>query len=730
MKSGKKVQYIDSNNYIKETDETSFSYDVFDSVLPDPIRYFSKNYWTLHKKNLVFANSISKSSMFDIKYVDDSSIELQANKQKFSTDSINDLGILVREFDESKWEIFLNNNLPSTSSVFEDFNISFPEPLDLYENPGSEEKNLSFIKKDQSYNFFSAKYEAVLNDRRVDVAVLPSIFNLLNDKKLDTRTYEENLSLTLGGLIPDDYAESLFLARDYSETVKNYFDVYAEKYTTPEALTVIQQIIKDNKNKQILPDQLKLLEQNTFIPFPFYVQSKFSNLANEKNSFIHQIEEYPNVKKGLNDYILYNNNQIKSRNFIYSSDYLEERQIKEYDLKRFIESGISGSVSVDEPDDLAPITLANAVEYGKFVDYIKKNIKNQTRKYSDLNKVSSNDQLICYKIEKRQFGYTSNNLIQTFWVSPSESSVVNFIDTQLKYGTDYYYTISAFMMVVGNSYSYLPHDYSGANGELERLSDIANGIWKIKVKNNTSYKIFEIPFAKWTGIIHENPYTKPVVSLQKDKDNLRINILPSSESSLGEIKIIESADFKILESIRLSQNNPDGNQVLSVSNKQPTVSMQIYRSATRPTDAVSFQGKLYKTIILENDATFTDFIVPDVKHYYAFRYLNQHGTPSDISSVYEATMKNEDGYSYLDIKEINLDMQINKSLSKNMKRYLLVRPSMLQTVVTTSDEINSTSDIFLGPNKEPVWNKDFVLRITSKKTNRVLQFNLINRKKE
>jgi hypothetical protein len=67
-----------------------------------------------------------------------------------------------------------------------------------------------------------------------------------------------------------------------------------------------------------------------------------------------------------------------------------------------------------------------------------------------------------------------------------------------------------------------------------------------------------------------------------------------------------------------------------------------------------------------------------------------------------------------------------------MKRYLLIRPSIIQTRPTFSTNVSSVDEVEVGPDAEKVWNKDFILRIRSKKTNRVLEFNLssiINKKK-
>ena len=96
-------------------------------------------------------------------------------------------------------------------------------------------------------------------------------------------------------------------------------------------------------------------------------------------------------------------------------------------------------------------------------------------------------------------------------------------------------------------------------------------------------------------------------------------------------------------------------------------------------------------------------------------------------------MKNEDGYSYLNVSTLDITKGAEKSYFKNMKRYLLIRPSIIQTQVNTPETISSINDIRLGPAANSGWDKKFILRISSKKTNRILEFNLkckINLEKE
>jgi len=114
--------------------------------------------------------------------------------------------------------------------------------------------------------------------------------------------------------------------------------------------------------------------------------------------------------------------------------------------------------------------------------------------------------------------------------------------------------------------------------------------------------------------------------------------------------------------------------------------------------------------------------VPNIKYYYAFRFLNNHNVPSNISDVFEVEMKDEDGYKYLNVSKYEVNYTAKKTYNKALKRYLLIRPSMIQTFPSIPENATSVDDIVLGPEKQAVWDKNFILRITSKRTNRVLEF--------
>lgn len=725
-KNGKKAVYVNSNIYSEKVQKENFTKDSAGSQIPDPVRYYSGNFWTLNK------NSLEKAEvqpLFTTAYERDYLI-LKADKTKFYEDTFEN-GILVKKFNKNSWRDFIEQTIPQEEQIFEDYYTQFAEPINLATAQNSIEKNVSFINKEFIFNFYSPKYETLVGDQIFDVTLLPTVYNVLNNKQVDTRTEEENLILSLGGFIASNYVDSLATSTKVSDLLKGYFEEYADAFRLPETAPVKKRIKQANSSITLDENTIRLVKNlnNKFVPFPFYMEAQFSNLSSENNSFVHVLDDFEGTK---NDLLRYIQNQYtsKTKNFIYSSEDTKpsEVSLQELDIKKWIDSNL-----VKESGTDTAVQPSVAIAYSQLIQYIKDNIKIKARQYGELMDVSTHNQIIFYKIEKRQFNFNKKNTpISTYFITPDKGDIIKFIDTQIKYGNDYYYTITAYTLVVGSEYKYTP--YYNETNELEKARDISRGEYKVKPLTTAAYKIIEIPFAQFSGAAHENPYTKPVAKIQQQSDQLLVQLLDSDIQSAEVFDIVENGDFKLFENIRASQDNENPDTIISKLNPTAQTRLQIYKTSNRPTNYLSFQNKLYKTVILDsNTKSFTDTILDNTKFYYMFRSLNQHGVPSNVSQVFEVQLINEDGYYYLETKVIDLKMPYPKKNYKGMKKYLLIRPSVIQTQPHFDKNISTVDDVALGPTAGSAWEKPFVLKITSSKTNRVLKFNFtarIDKKKE
>ena len=729
--SGKKVTFLDSNIFLDKSIDDTFVVSTESRSIPDIFRFYSGKYWT------VADNILSQVKNTDTRiYIEPSDNDVYtvvANKTQFITDYMDEKGIPRKKFDIAKWEEFVDNVLtPTFDTTFQDFYFEIPELVDIKDKKDTGASALNYINHKFVYNFYSGNYEALLSESSTDINVLPSISTLVNDPQLGTRTYEENVVLTLGANIPDDYAEALFLGTN-KQAIKEYFDIYSKVYRNDSSKLARNLISTFPRDVKVDSTKLSRIKNFKYVPFPFYVDFNFTNLANSKDDFVHAISEIGGVRYDLEQYLISNKDNHSNKFFIKNNEATEEVEIKLYDLKQWLQSGLDGQLDIigtNDPRDLPrSLNTLAPVEYTNTIKYIKDNLKNKKRNYVDFLNKASPTELIAYKIEKRQYKYNSTDVLQTFWLYPSSEESIKYIDTQIKYGVDYYYTVSAYALVAGNEYSYSGYDYK--TNTKQKDQDIKNGNFKIKIKNNISYKILEIPISRFHGSVHESPPTKPQLKISKYGQNIKLELLDSEQDSLEKFNFIENKEFSLFEKIKESQDNYEKDKIYSKLSDE--LQLQIYKTINKPIDHLSFQGKLYKTLNINNINSFTDGLTENVKYYYLFRYLNSHGTPSNVSQIYEIELKDEDGYSYLDVNMVDLEKQPARIQEKNLKRYLLVRPSIIQTRMTTGEQIITSQDINLGPDRQSAWQKSFILRIKSKKTNRIIELNIkpiINRQKD
>jgi hypothetical protein len=711
-KKGINLKLVDSNNYTPAVEEQAAQDAI--SQMPDIVRYFGGAFWTAQNGNLV---QNSKDMFYNIE-TEGETVTLQANKNKFIDENSFINGVLLRKFDETGWSSFAESILSKISgATYYDFYTDFSKPVNLSE-VDKFPAGANFISKEFVYNFYVQEFESLVGSTTFDISTLPTAYDVINKKILDRNTENENLVLGLGGLVSDESIKQLVLATD-SVKVQTYYTEYARAYEQSEARPVINRIKRFPKNKLLDPEtiySLNVVEKN-FIQFPFYMSAVFSNLSNTVSSdFIHILRKYGNLQQDLYSY-LSNILNVPTQSFILQENILSAQDIPYYNLKNWLDINLKANVSVGDAYD----TSATAyVRYTDLVKYIKDNIKPKIRKYSDL-KNSANYDVLFYKVEKRQFNYTSSP-IQTFYLTPTENDIIKFIDTQIKYGESYYYTISAVTLVYGNAYSY--SNYYDPSKQIEKARDIKSGKYKLKVKNNIEYRIFEIPYAKFSGAAREAPLTKPNISFQLVNDKPVINIKQSPHETLENFESIERNETELFENIRISQDNSQADKIYSKNyGTWKEKRLQIYKLAERPMSYHSFRGRLMKQLILSPNAnTIIDDLIPNKKYYYLFRYLNEHGTPSNASDIHEVILREEDSYMYIEDKIYQISPEYERNLIKNMKRYVLLRPSANQVMPNMANNPQDINDIVLGPDGKKVWNKPFTMTIRSKKSGRVLKY--------
>lgn len=739
----KKIYYIDTENLSVEFDKTILQNPdrLNESPISDLIRFSAGKFLTVNNKNLetysgdkyVSADTVSSSKDTEV-------IQLKADTRAFSKKIVNSQGLIQDIFDYKKWEKFVLEDIATIyGTSFLDHYTEINNPANLTEI-SSDPKSSNIFNREFSYRFYSPEYEQLTANQNIDEYVLPNVYDHLQDRRADIDTPNENLRISLGGLIPEYLSQGVLQSTEITDNGKKYFSEFSKKVNSSDANIVVNEIMSMKQPVTYMDDSiLNTLTQEIYNNIPFPLSTKIIFKSNIDTSLVREIDE-----KQLN--ILLFNSIINSttpsqftipqvRNF-YSFEQdtkkLDSKDLTIFDLKRFIQTNTLTSTSGDVSANFDINQNANLLS---FVDYIKTNYTSKKRNYNNLTNKAEKG-ILFYRLSKKPIS-SKSKAIQYYYLKTNKLDMIKFVDTQIRYDRDYVYELEAATLIVGNKYKYT-NDYYRT--EEQRNNDLKNGFYRLNVVNATSMQIVFVPVASFTGSVLQAPPTKPAIEIANINRKLSIKVLRSTEIEKEKQEIIEDQDFNKFKRIAQSQDNKDN--LITFDNSSETKKIQIYRSILRPKFYSDFNGKLYKTVSISKTlGSFEDEVIPNVEYFYTFRYLNEHDLPSNPTKVYKVALKDEDGLLYLQKEIINLEKELIVANEKSFKRYVYISPSMNQKVVNNDIDAlekrladsNDASTIDLGVEKSSVWNKQFVMIIRSKDTGRQLKFRFgfdINKEKE
>jgi hypothetical protein len=388
------------------------------------------------------------------------------------------------------------------------------------------------------------------------------------------------------------------------------------------------------------------------------------------------------------------------------------------------------------------------------------------------------NEIVAYRIEKIGGEATgdskSQNVLQNFWIfnSPSLIDDINLFDSQVKYGEDYTYNIYKYVLVVGVKYkfsdlilsrttnetddTYYLEFYDPNNASEEASSSLydpdggtttSSGDYKYMAEFNVTaeptIKIFEIPmFSKTLKVLDHPPNQlnlNPFFLLDNSQTiGYKINYETFVKQEYPTAISPSDEDLKI---DYLYANDMLTNDELTLEARAQQRYVQVYRLSEMPTAYIDFDGHLISTIdLILGDSVFTlsntimyDKINTNQKYYYLFRVLSENMVPGYISEIYEAELINDGGYTYgmfdlLFAEDLETDIFTNPT--DTFKKLIQLQPNMSQ--VDFNDEnvdyddtaSSQLSNMGLSSVDEPIWDKTFKIRLTSKKTGRKMDLNV------
>jgi len=431
---------------------------------------------------------------------------------------------------------------------------------------------------------------------------------------------------------------------------------------------------------------------------------------------------------------------------------------------------------VAEPVDVGEFnsiwkTVLGTILQAKLINVYNKN----RRTYRDLlDGKPAYTEDIAYKIEKYAKrpspgitpGDTDEYILSQNIIIPNTSdiNIFNYVDTQLKYGTDmvYKYKIYAIKIVFGCAYKYkmLGHaaglNWNGrspvtvnSEGNMDAYLQITDGVGiqgvnkepldpetpeagikalavKATVEIYPNIVMVEDMFYESPEIIiSDHPPAAPdanIVPYRGKSDKILILLNGMMDTYRADpIKILDT-DTANFNWIKKAQISPDGK--ILFSSDDPVGRFQIFRTKNKPSSYTDFE--LYRTISGENVTHFEDTVVPNQKYYYTFRALDAHQNISNPTAVYEVEMIDDHGSVKPLIRVFNFEEPDYFDAIKECQKYLMIRPNLKQLYYNPDKSnlddhmFNETSD----GDDSSVAKRRFKIRITSKNTGKKIDLNV------
>jgi len=339
---------------------------------------------------------------------------------------------------------------------------------------------------------------------------------------------------------------------------------------------------------------------------------------------------------------------------------------------------------------------------------------------------------ICYQIEKKQLSLSAGNLTSitpTPNSSPlvlgsvknsivtiarsSDSTECSFVDTQIIYEKEYIYDISTINLI--NSFTYTFEEVRYSNNELQNLTE-----FKIVMEGECAFHKNSI-FSDNVEVIDNPPTTVDVniVPYIGSPGTMLFLLNTQDTTTVEHPKLIFQSEKKLFDRIRRKQKlNSRKVMFETISDLK---SVQVFRTTTPPTRYNDFQNSLYR-IVNFDDATATSFrdgLSQNTKYYYTFRSVDVHNNISNPTEVFEVEIINNDGAVYSIVKLFTMEEKENYVFEKSFKKYLSINPSVLFTQVVKQED-----DTIVFGTETGLWEQEFKVRITSKKSGKSFDVNL------
>ena len=390
------------------------------------------------------------------------------------------------------WQAQINNLVPSPTIPLHDdaFRIDTPfnqaERLFLGDISG-----LGFIDVDFNYNYYIELFENATRNIREEV--LPNVYAFISENISRNMYYLK----TLRGLIADShaphefsYAIPAFVTAPEFDPGPLYFVLVSSAYQSASA-SFWDDFSTRYKNYIVPFENLELMNSTTLHhSFPMFVKVSFStDSVTEVAQILENASLATSLQRDVAAGIAGTNSSLYDLIGGYMSSYWVGKQNLSYtptsDAPTIVSDGTYKSLDLlvwwqrylgglipnvyGDQTFVGPNThsvyissgaqdnsLIQALSLLIFSGKLSGMIKDKNRSFEEvMNGAPCHTETILYRIAKFKGSPDNNEPIQSYWFPNSNKiDVINLVDTQVKYDTQYTYVVYAYQLVIGTDYSY------------------------------------------------------------------------------------------------------------------------------------------------------------------------------------------------------------------------------------------------------------------------------------
>jgi hypothetical protein len=273
--------------------------------------------------------------------------------------------------------------------------------------------------------------------------------------------------------------------------------------------------------------------------------------------------------------------------------------------------------------------------------------------------------------------------------------------------------------------------------------DIGEKLFIFEVDTFPNPIVSKVPYyAESDVVVMDDPPVYPNVTFcpfAKEKKKLMITF-ENQGGMREEVPInLMPQDLAIFNAIRNSQkkmytyqNGSLIDNTLRFKNDDFAAEYQVFRISFEPSSYDSFYGQLYRTLNVAEQTAINEFLETNVKYYYTFRTVDNHGKVSNPTPVYQVEMVEDAGLIYPVINVFDMFEKNKLNKEKQFDRFLKIEAAYAQKVlnleksnIESSGEFKDNFKPILGVLDESLWNdKKFKLRLKAKNSCKVIDLNV------